>query len=175
MAHKAAPRHIPLKNLRTTMPSWSGLPPQRQIRWKTKVPADSGGFRRKSRIPAEIQRIPAEIQKSGGNPADSGGNPEIRRKSKCHICVIFAIFRFVIFVSYLVLPCVLPQTYNMTKFVIFRKCHICVIFAIFRFVEFLPGFPPESAGFPPELWISAGIRRNLVREEPGPARIWFSI
>ena len=52
MAHKAAPRHIPLKNLRTTMPSWSGLPPQRQIRWKTKVPADSGGnpeFRRKSR------------------------------------------------------------------------------------------------------------------------------
>jgi hypothetical protein len=25
------------------------------------------------------------------------------------------------------------------------------------------GFPPESAGFPPEFWISAGIRRNLVR------------
>ena len=32
-----------------------------------RCPAGSGGFRRKSRIPAEIPRIPAEIQKSGGN------------------------------------------------------------------------------------------------------------
>jgi len=30
------------------------------------------------------------------------------------------------------------------------------------------GFPPESAGFPPEFWISAGIRRN-------PPELWFSI
>jgi hypothetical protein len=119
---------------------------------------------------AENRRCPAG---SGADPAPTGsgaavhqnfgGNPNVKFVSNlcqiwiCQICVKFGFtLRFTL------------------------KHEIQQILLNFRNVKFVSnrdllnfwgpglGFPPESAGFPPEFWISAGIRRN-------PPELWFSI